>query len=105
MVAMEKQLGTMFILAGNYADRSEESYPDVCIQGEKIGLLIGAVDKKGEPISDTAGWEDSDAFAPGEDLPYPTSEEDFEQRGTSYGKSELGLCNFRFTMLTYLLLV
>ena len=102
MVKMERDLGTFFVLAGNYKDRAADAYPDGCMQYLQGGLLIGAVDRNGEPIEDTPGWEDSDAFAPGSGLPYPTGEEDRLQLGTSYGKVTMSIRSFCNAMLTLL---
>ena len=102
MVKMERDLGTFFVLAGNYKDRAADAYPDGCMQYLQGGLLIGAVDRNGEPIDDTPGWEDSDAFAPGSGLPYPTGEEDRLQLGTSYGKVTMSIRSFCNAMLTLL---
>jgi hypothetical protein len=92
MKKMEDDLGAFFVLAGNYKDRDPYSYPDRCMGkwNLKAGLLVGAVDISGNPIGDTPNWEYSDVFAPGSDLPYPSTEEEEEPPyGTSYGKSQM----------------
>lgn len=104
MVTMERELGTAFVLAGNYADRAAQAYPDLCMPYLEGGLVIGAVDRSGLEIPDTPTSEDSNAFAPGKGLPVSSGDEGREQTGTSYGKSEMvpGLCHVLDTTLTCL---
>jgi hypothetical protein len=106
MEKMQDVLGIVFVLAGNYKDRAADAVPDACMRNLKGGLLIGAVDRWGKLIGATPGWEDSDAFAPGFELPYPTVEgDDRKPSGMSFGKSTIGLHHVLDTMLTFLSLL
>jgi hypothetical protein len=101
MVQMETNLGISFVLAGNYEGRAEDSYPDLCMSRLQGGYLVGAVDRKGRLLDTTNAREETNTFAPGIDLPYPPEDEPRARTGTSFGKSNLGLCHIlTLTVLT-----
>ena len=87
MKKMEDDLGIVFVLAGKYANRNPDAFPDKCVPHLNGGILTGAVDGWGIALDLTPGAEDLDIFAPGVDLPWPVGDT-VPQTGTSYGESE-----------------